>query len=103
MTSDFCSKKLKLLYRKEKKKTILDALDILDKKSEQVILTPQELSMKRYLNNRLVVMLREEEIKWYQRSKSKQFLEGDTNTKYFHLLANGRHRKTHIFQLKDGE
>jgi hypothetical protein len=25
------------------------------------------------------------------------------NTKYFHLLANGRHRKTRIFQLQDGD
>jgi hypothetical protein len=29
-------------------------------------------------------------------------LEGDANTKYFHLLANARHRKTRIFQLQDG-
>ena len=25
------------------------------------------------------------------------------NTKYFHLIANGKHRKTRIFQLEDGE
>jgi hypothetical protein len=29
-------------------------------------------------------------------------MEGDANTKYFHLVANGRHRKTRIFQLEDG-
>ena len=28
---------------------------------------------------------------------------GDANTKIFHLVANGKHRKTHIFQLEDGE
>jgi hypothetical protein len=33
----------------------------------------------------------------------KHLLEGDANTKYYHLLANSRHRKTHIFQLDDGE
>jgi hypothetical protein len=27
-------------------------------------------------------------------------LEGDNNTKYFHLIANGKHRKTRIFQLE---
>jgi hypothetical protein len=32
----------------------------------------------------------------------KHLLEGDANTKYYHLLANGRHRKTRIFQLEDG-
>jgi hypothetical protein len=30
-------------------------------------------------------------------------LDGDTNTKYFHLLANGRHRKTTNFQLQDSD
>ena len=25
------------------------------------------------------------------------------NTKYFHLVANGKHRKTRIFQLEDGD
>jgi hypothetical protein len=32
----------------------------------------------------------------------KYLLEGDANTMYYHLLANGRHRKTRIFQLEDG-
>ena len=54
------------------------------------------------LNDRLAQLLREEELKWYQRAKVKDLLEGDANTKYYHLLVNGRHRKTHIFQLEDG-
>jgi hypothetical protein len=53
------------------------------------------------LNERLAELLREEELKWYQRAKVKHLLEGDANTKYYHLLANGRHRKTRIFQLED--
>jgi hypothetical protein len=44
-------------------------------------------------------MLREEEIKWYQHAKVKELLEGELNTKYFQLIANGQHRKTRIFQL----
>ena len=47
--------------------------------------------------------MREEEIKWYQRAKTKDLLEGDANTKFCHLVANGRHRKTHIFQLEQEE
>jgi hypothetical protein len=46
--------------------------------------------------------LREEELKWYQRAKVKNFLEEDANTKFYHLVANGKHRKTHIFPLEDG-
>ena len=47
-------------------------------------------------------MLREEEIKWYQPTKVKELLEGDSNTKYFQLIANGKHRKMRIYKLQDG-
>ena len=88
-------------YKKEKK-TLLNKLDELDKKAENSLLDESELNLKHVLNERLAEILREEELKWYQRAKVKHLLEGDANTKYYHLLANGRHRKTHIFQLEDG-
>jgi len=46
--------------------------------------------------------VREEEIKWYQRTKVKNLLEGDANTN-FHLVANGKHRKTRIFMLEQDD
>jgi mannosylglycoprotein endo-beta-mannosidase len=48
-------------------------------------------------------MLREEELKWYQRSKAQFILQGDSNTKYFHNVANGRHRKKCIHSLLQDE
>jgi hypothetical protein len=48
-------------------------------------------------------LLREEEMKCYQRSKSDKLLQGDSNTKYFHLVANCKHRKTCIFELEDDD
>jgi hypothetical protein len=60
------------------------------------------VELKKSLNSHLSQLLREEEIKWYQRSKARNLLEGDSNTKYFHLLGNGRHRKMRIYQLQDG-
>jgi hypothetical protein len=33
----------------------------------------------------------------------KNLLEGDANTKYFQLVANGKHSKTRIFQLEQEE
>jgi hypothetical protein len=45
-------------------------------------------------------MLREEEMKWYQCAKVKELLEGDSNTKYFQLVVNGKYRKSRIFQLQ---
>src|SRR6266498_2052710 len=40
---------------------------------------------------------------WLQRSKEIKLLKGDNNTKYFHLVANGRNRKTKIIQLEQEE
>src|SRR3954470_4329818 len=48
-------------------------------------------------------MLREEELRWYQRSKSNFILKGDANTKYFHNVTNGRHRKKSIHALNQDE
>jgi hypothetical protein len=41
-----------------------------------------------------------EDTKWDQRAKVKQIQEGGNNTKYFHLIANGKHRKKRIYQLE---
>jgi hypothetical protein len=68
---------------KKGKKEILNTLDSLDKKVETMPLDANELGLKQYLNNRLAARLREEEVKWYQRAKVMELLEGDSNTKYF--------------------
>jgi hypothetical protein len=86
-------------YKKEKKH-ILNNLDLLDKKAESTPLDANEIGLKQYLNNRLAELLGEEEMKWYQRAKVKELLEGDSNTKYFQLVVNGNYRKSRIFQLQ---
>ena len=82
---------------------LLNKLDELDKKAEAGQLQAAEIDLKHVLDEKLVTLLREEEMKWYQRAKVKNLLEGDANTKFFHLVANGKHRKTRIFQLEDGD
>ena len=47
--------------------------------------------------------MREEEIKWYERAKVKTPLEGDDNIKFFHPVANGKHRKQHIYKLENDQ
>jgi mannosylglycoprotein endo-beta-mannosidase len=42
-------------------------------------------------------------LKWYQRFKAQFILEGDSNTRYFHGIANGRHRRKHIQSLVQDE
>jgi hypothetical protein len=96
------AKNMNGLYKKEKN-DILGKLEQLDKKAESTLVLPHEINIKQCLNVRLIQLLREEEIKWYQRSKSNKLLQGDSNTKYFHMVANGKHRKSQIFQLLDGD
>lgn len=89
-------------YKKEKAR-LLERAEELDKKAEVQVLSSQELDIKNYVKNRLATLLREEEIKWYQRAKTIRIVEGDRNTKYYHMIANGKHRKTKIFQLEQEE
>jgi hypothetical protein len=49
------------------------------------------------LKDRLAQLLREEEIKWFQRAKTKKLLQGDSNTKYFQMVANVKRRKSRIY------
>jgi hypothetical protein len=51
----------------------------------------------------LAKLRRDEESKWAQRAKVKHVQEGGDNTKYFHLVANGKHRRKRIFQLEQEE
>lgn len=53
-------------YKKEKKE-LITKLDLLDKKAEKEQLQSWEIDLKQTLKTRLIQLLREEEIKWYQR------------------------------------
>lgn len=66
------------------------------KKTETTRLSPTEVDMEHYLNERLATILREEVICLFQRAKVKHLLEGYINTKYFQLVANGKHQKQRI-------
>ena len=80
---------------------MLALLEKIDKKAEISPLFDQDINLNHYLKERLVTLLREEELKWYQRAKVKTLLEGDANTRFFHLVANRKHRKQHIYRLED--
>ena len=59
---------------------MLEKLDELDNKAETMLLTSQEVNLKHVLNERLAELLREEELKWYQRAKTRDLLEGVSNS-----------------------
>ena len=47
--------------------------------------------------------MREEELKWALRAKTLKVVQGDDNTQFFHMVANGKHRKKKIIQLEQDE
>lgn len=89
-------------YEKEKKKHIF-LIESLNKKAEITTLTDNEINWKHYLKERLVSLLREAKMKWYERVKVKKLLRGDINTWFFHLVVKGKHRKQHIIHLEQQE
>ena len=90
------------IYKKEKLRLSV-LIESLDKIVEVRLLSAAEIEQKIHLNEQLARLLREEEIKWYQRCKSDSLVLGYDNTKYFQMLANGRHRKKRIFTLYQDE
>jgi predicted RNase H-like nuclease (RuvC/YqgF family) len=86
--------------QKKEKKNLISLLDRLDKKIETSILFDNEVNMKHYLKERLATLLQEEETKWYERAKVQNLLQGDDNTRFFHLIASNKCRKQHIFRLE---
>ena len=90
------------LLKKEKNRmsSIIDELESL---AEWRPLSTHEIELKKQSNAEMAAILRDEELKWYQRSKAQFILEGDSNTRYFHSLANSRHRKKLIHSLDQDE
>jgi mannosylglycoprotein endo-beta-mannosidase len=89
-------------YKIEKDR-LLNIVEILDCKAETVPLDAQERHTMRKANDDLAKLRRDEESKWAQRAKVKHVQQGGDNTKYFHLIANGKHRRKRIFQLEQEE
>ena len=88
---------------KNEKLRLSSVIDDIEAIAEVRPLTTQEIELKSHSNAQLAGLLREEELKWYQRSKAQFLLEGDSNTRYFHSVANGRHRKKLIHSLVQDE
>jgi hypothetical protein len=89
-------------YKKEKQELLRKAEE-LDKKAESQLLRQCEWDLRQSIHERITQLLREEEVKWFQRAKTTTILKGDNNTKYFHMVANGKRKKTRIFRLEQDE
>ncbi|KAJ1290602.1 hypothetical protein BS78_02G256700 [Paspalum vaginatum] len=87
---------------KKKKSELQNIICSLDSEAEVRDLNETELECLSQSRDHLTNLLREEEIKYYQRAKAKDVLLGDNNTRYFHMIANGKHRKKKIYSLENG-
>jgi hypothetical protein len=75
----------------------------LDTKAEISPLNNDECRIFLNTNDELAKLRRDEEAKWAQPPKVKHIQEGGNNTKYFHLIANGKHRRKKKIQLEQEE
>jgi hypothetical protein len=57
--------------------------------------------LEKRLQNDLNCILRKEELMWYQRSRAKWLVDGDRNTKYYHLKTINRRRRNNVIMLKN--
>jgi hypothetical protein len=67
------------------------------------LLSSVEIDLRSQENAQIAALIREEELKWYQCSKAQFTMEGDSNTRYFYGIANGRHRRKCIQSLVQDE
>lgn len=88
---------------KRKKHEIMGKIEDIDKKCEAYGMTILERKERGDLEEELKKVVREDRLKWMQRCKEKNLLEGDDNTKYYHAKANGRKRKNMIYSLDQEE
>jgi hypothetical protein len=84
---------------KEAKSSLQQTIDQLDITGETRDLSIGESLMLSQARDQLAKLPREEENKLYQRAKVNDVLLGDNNTKYFQMIANGKHRKKQIFSF----
>lgn len=86
-------------YKREKDRLTKEIEDIdrgCNKGERQAAL----LSRRLELESELERLMEKEEIYWQQRGGEKWVLEGDANTNFFHLVANGRRRRKAITRLE---
>ena len=71
------------------KQDFQDNICFLDTTAETRELIDEEQNQLVHSRNHLVKVLREEEVRYYQGVKVRDTLLGDSNTRYFQLIANG--------------
>jgi hypothetical protein len=88
---------------RREKSALLAQIEHLDARADSLGLEEEEWAEQYTLEDQLLHIVREEEDYWQQRGRTKWALQGDANTAYFHVVANGRRRKCNISSLTVAE
>jgi hypothetical protein len=87
---------------KEKKTfraNIVSEIESLDEMADKVGLDEDGWARRYHLEDQILAIFKMEEEYWRQHSRLQWTVKGDSCTKYFHAIANGRHRKCFIPRL----
>jgi mannosylglycoprotein endo-beta-mannosidase len=88
---------------RRKKTALLTEIAALDKRADDIGLSAALWQQRYALEYELVQIYNMEEIYWSQRAHVQWLQEGDSNTAFFHSVANGRKGKCSIFSLETEE
>jgi mannosylglycoprotein endo-beta-mannosidase len=87
-------------YRRRKEELMQQIIEADVEESVGMNLQGEQLCKRYQLEAEVERLMEAEEVYWQQRGGEKWTLEGDGNTKFFHLVANGRRRKNLILSLE---
>ncbi len=82
-------------------KVISDEIQLLDALEENLNLSPDQLDRRRHLKTDYAKVVAEEEILWKSRANQYWLRAGDSNTRFFHAMANDRRRENAINVIED--
>ena len=69
--------------------------------SSNGILSTEDMAHLAHLRSERKLILNHYLLTWQLKSRAKWALQGDSNTKYFHMLASGRQNQNSIWSLSD--
>ncbi|XP_058733915.1 uncharacterized protein LOC131605592 [Vicia villosa] len=86
---------------RREKKVLIRRLDGVQRKLQQYDNIGGMRRLEVQLQHELSYILNQEELMWFQRSRSMWLSDGDRNTKYYHMRTIGRRKRNKIMMLKD--
>ncbi|XP_058733248.1 uncharacterized protein LOC131604851 [Vicia villosa] len=88
---------------KRKKIEISRRLDGIQRKLQQQYNYGGMKKLEKHLQAELSIILKQEELMWFQRARTNWLADGDRNTKYYHMKVISRRKRNRILMLKNEE